>query len=136
LHVDCPWRLERENAILVGSDDWFETESRTTPPEDWDPESGGSFQEATLRSLLHDEDTSKRIIRNMTKAYWVEQMTADDMGGCEILMSGRITLRIFPDSIARECWRLLKPGDISSHFIIPPEEKSTQVPLSNSSSHL
>lgn len=124
LHVDCAWRLDRQDTILTGSDDWFETETRTTPPEDWDAESGGSFQEAVLRSLLADPDTSKRIIRNRTKGFLVEWVKADDCGGCAIGMSDSFTLRIFPDALARESWRIMKPGDLKSHFVIPPESNS------------
>jgi len=124
VHVDCAWRLDQHTKILTGSDDWFVTEDKTPPPEDWDAEQGGSFQEAVLRSVLADPDTSGRTIRNRTESFIVEAVEADDWAACMIGMSDGFALRIFTDASARESWRIFKPGDLSSHFVIPPQSSS------------
>jgi hypothetical protein len=119
LHVDCPWRLDLNDAVLVGSDDWSERADGTTPSEDWSPQSGGSLQEAVLRSVLQDPECGERLpLRNRTDGLVVETVLADTWGGCVIVMSPGYRLTLFPNSVAHECWRIFKRGT-PSHFVIP-----------------
>ena len=123
LHVDCPWRMDREGEIITGGLDWAERDDGKPEEEDWSPQAeGNSLQEAILRRILQDperKDPRRAVIKNRTNGFVVESIETDQWGGCVICMSPGYRLVVFPDSGNREAWRFFKKGDLSSHFVIP-----------------
>src|SRR5882724_7184703 len=86
LHVQCPWRLEKDGAIVTGRSDWWDTEDGSDPPDDWDPARGGSLQQAKLREVFCH--TSAKVIENHTEAFAVTQVQTTLLGDIVLDMTG------------------------------------------------
>jgi hypothetical protein len=127
LHVQCPWRLERDTGVVTGSGDLYapyENSERLDESFDW--EEGDSLQERVLRELLKGYDENTKQIVNTTNLLTVEAVQADSGGGFCLRLSGGYRLLVFPNSTRYEAWRLFRPskdGDQSNekHFVVPRE---------------
>ena len=76
LHIQCPWRIESETAIVTGSQDWYvfagEAEGVREDPDSWDTrlrrQSPGKPTESALwlpnRPGSDDYESYGQIIRN------------------------------------------------------------------------
>lgn len=106
LHLQCPWRLQSPTAVVTGSGDWYERNG----PEDYDehemkPEE--RLQQALLRVLLRDDDTSTSVLTNQAEDLIVSNVKADPWGGFEINLTPDYVLAIFPSGTRREQWRYI-----------------------------
>lgn len=118
LHIQCPWRIEAGNALLTGSNDWYEpTDLSAETEDDWDPAEGGSLQERRLRELFRDQDSSKRTISNNTASLVCTEFQVEPYGGVTIWLTGGYALRLFPAASRGEHWRIFQKGDTSTHVI-------------------
>jgi hypothetical protein len=119
LHLQCPWRLERHDAILTGLQDWYTpiAEADSADP-DWDPAKGGSLQESELRKLMDDTASTSRSVVNRTDKLLVTNFGVDGFGGFTLDVSGDIRLSVFPAGSRNEQWRLLQPGSEARHLVI------------------
>ena len=130
LHVQCPWRIEREcdAQIITGSGDLYEpydeNDERNESPN---LESGTNLQERVLRGLLQGYDERTRQIVNSTNLFVVNAVEADSFGGFRLELSGDFQFRVFPNASRGEAWRLFRPtadGERPAErpFVVPPEE--------------
>lgn len=117
LHIQCPWRIEGETAILTGFHDWYTFVGEANlsgarwDPDSWDPATGGSLQEQRLRALFGCPVDGDRPILNRTNKLFVTSVQSEVHGGCRISLDSVLTIVLFPCSSEGECWRLFRPGD-------------------------
>jgi hypothetical protein len=110
--------MEAGDAILTGSGDWLEPfDPESTIAEDWDPADGASLQEARLRELFRDQDSSKRTISNNTTSLVCTEFEVEASGGVTIWLIGGYVLRLFPAASRGEHWRIFQKGETNSHVI-------------------
>ncbi|MFD9791442.1 hypothetical protein ACFWXK_10885 [Streptomyces sp. NPDC059070] len=112
LHLQCPFRLSDNTAVLMGSQDVYypaDRPSSSDDPFDWDR------QDANL--LDHRiEEVRARIERDNPV---VEHAQADPFGGFRLAMSGGLNLQVLPvTSFRREHWRYLRPYTDEEHFVV------------------
>lgn len=113
IHIQCPWRITKKDAILVGSDDLVEQADENAEFDenfDWDVQ-GGNLRDIKLDAFLK----SGRHI--------VESVTADNLGGFELMLNNYVKISIFPTLSSKseyaEFWRLIDNRSIESiHFVI------------------
>jgi hypothetical protein len=129
LHIQCPWRLEREPdaQIITGSGDLYEPyDEADWKDEAFNWESGNNLQEQALSRLLQEYDAKTKQIVNATDRLVVNAVEADAFGGFRLDLSGDYQLRVFPCTSREEAWRLFKPtadGEqpTEAHFVVPTE---------------
>lgn len=115
IHLQCPWRITKENILLVGSDDVAEQPDENAEYDenfDWDVQ-GGNLRDVKMAEFLN------------SGKYIVESVKADNFGGFELLFNDNIRLTVFPASsnknIYSEHWRLLDNRDENkNHFVVTP----------------
>jgi hypothetical protein len=113
LHVQCAWRITREDQVLVGSHDLYYPadygdEGREIPPDfDWDRDP--NRRDKLLRLLFED---GKRL-------FVVEAVEVGTAGSLHIALGDGFCLDVFPDdSLNDERWRLFRPGFVEPHFVV------------------
>lgn len=110
LHVQCAWRIRGPNGIVVASRDrYYRAGPDPVPAEDdWDwSKPGANRCDVRIQDWL------------ATRAYTVERIGADTMGGFVLSLADNFALDVFPDdSLGSEHWRLLRPGDASAHVVV------------------
>ena len=113
LHVQCAWRIRGPSGIVVASGDRYYPAGTALSAKDdnWDWSAPGA-------------NRSDERIRQWLEAgpYEVERVSADTTGGIMLSFSRGFALDVFPDNSLdgeySELWRLLRPGDLSSHFVV------------------
>ncbi len=104
LHVQCRWRIVREDRVLVGSRDINYPADYSIGQEipddfDWD-------RDRTRLDRLIDE-----LFEAGARSFVVQQVKAGLAGGLHLDLSDNLTLELFPDDSAHEeDWRLFRPG--------------------------
>lgn len=95
LTVECPWRLELDDSILVGSED-YGTKADSNLDPDWDPTEiqSGHRQDEILARILGTEQNG--TIVNTGNGFLVHATEADQFGGVTISLSGGYRLSLFP----------------------------------------
>jgi hypothetical protein len=110
LHVQAPWRIVGSRGIVVGSVDAH------FPPSD---HKGEEFDPNDDRSLC-EEKAQAWLRKHRRNPVSVESVSADELGGFRLTLSGNYTLEVLPASgrDGYEHWRLLGPGRGSAHFVV------------------
>jgi hypothetical protein len=113
LHVQCAWRITREDRVLVGSRDLYYPadygdENREISPDfDWDRDP--NRRDKLLRLLFEDGG----------RLFVVEAVEAGTAGSLHIGLGDGYCLDVFPDdSLNDERWRLFRPGVGEPHFVV------------------
>ena len=122
LHLQCAWRIRGPQGIVVGSGDlYYPKGDFDEVPADFD------WQKENRR----DERLTALLTTGAEKPLLVEGVSADEAGGFILDMSGGFRLEVFPaDSSPDEYWRLFRPGELGSHFVVTGRgiEHSTKQP--------
>lgn len=106
LHLECMWRITSDVKILVAWTDRY----LSVDGEEADVEIIGEGN--LCDTLMHD-----LILHESSQTLTVTEVLTDQFGGFKLLLSGDLTLEVFPDiSWPSEYWRLFKPGQRESHF--------------------
>jgi len=108
IHISCPWRVVGKFLYAGSKDIDFDKEGRYDSNIDWDNQ---TYIDILMRELLNRNELV------------VQNIVADDFGGCEIHFENGIRLQIIPTSGAREpsneYWRIFAPGDeTDQHFVV------------------
>ena len=111
LHVQCAWRIAREDRIIVASRDIYYPadyhEEKGIPEQfDWDrdPE-----RRTKLLAALFENDTREFIARSVA---------GGSAGSLRITLSDQLALELFPDdSLGDEYWRFFRTGQ-GPHFVV------------------
>jgi hypothetical protein len=110
LHLQCAWRIRGPRGIVVGSGDLHYPKCDSDDiPEDFD------WQKENRR----DERLTGLLTTGAEKPLMVEGVSGDETGGFVLNISRGFRLEVMPDdSLPHEHWRLLRPGELSSHFVV------------------
>jgi hypothetical protein len=112
LHVECAWRIAREDRVIVGSRDLYypadySGDEEIPPGFDWDRDA--NLLDQQVQSLFADG----------TVEFTVLTIEAGVAGSLRIALSGDLFLDILPyDSILHEHWRLFDQRTDNSHFVV------------------
>jgi hypothetical protein len=110
LHVQCAWRIRGSAGIVVASGDRYHQPDFAPVDEQWDWSAPGTNR------------CDERIRAWLQQSYEVKSITADPMGGVALVLADSFVLEIFPDDSLdgeySEHWRILRPGDLGSHFVV------------------
>ena len=112
LHVQCAWRITRQDRVVVGSRDinypadYYE--GGTVPDEfDWD------------RDPTRLDKLVLELFDQGTKQYVVQRVEVGDAGRFCVVLSSDLSLQVFPDdSLPDEHWRLFIPRAHQPHFVV------------------
>lgn len=119
LHVQCPWRLEGPSGVITGRGDLWKPANPGDPawlqaPSDYDQ--WRSLQEARLDEFHARTEGNAGVLK-------FESITADEVGGFALAMSGGYRILVFPATSRGECWRFFRPRSEEDHFVVPPEDE-------------
>jgi hypothetical protein len=90
LGLECAWRIQTREQIIVGSEDYYEPADQNTDPN-WDPEMpGGHLQDQKLVELMGE--LADGDIINRGRDLVVTSVDADVYGGLEIGLTGGYSL--------------------------------------------
>ena len=97
LALECPWRVEQYDRILVGSDDYGERATDNSDP-DWNPSDmqRGHLQDQKLVEIMGEDRNG--AIYNTQSELEVETAAIDSLGGFQLSMSGGYRISVFPFS--------------------------------------
>jgi hypothetical protein len=127
LHIQCPWRIERGDAIYTGRSDLFNPENgryddayRAALDGDgcFDYESGNLRDRKIFALFDGVAETSAGQALPDGRRITVEAVDADRFGGASIVLSDGLRLVIFPDASMGEAWRFFSLADAGEHFVI------------------
>jgi hypothetical protein len=106
LMLECPWRIERADEIVVGDEDFGESADGFAEPDlQLEDRSWWNLQNQKLSELMGMEDDGR--IFNDGSDLIVESVSADAYGGFRIKLSGGYTLSVFPASCRTMEWMLV-----------------------------
>ena len=97
LTLECPWRIEQGDRILVGSEDyWLRAEGNTDTNWNATDMQWGHLQDQLLERIMGEEKNGS--IFNSGANLVVENVRADDLGGFQLGLSGGYVLSVFPST--------------------------------------
>ncbi|GHV43885.1 hypothetical protein FACS1894180_4310 [Bacteroidia bacterium] len=112
IHLQCPWRITKNDTLIVGSDDVSEQPDENAEYDEnfnWDIQ-GGNLRDVKLQSFI-------KLGKCM-----VQSITTDDFGGFELTFIDNIKLTVFPALSSKnfgEHWRLLdNRNGTKCHYVI------------------
>ena len=110
LGLECAWRIEKDGAIVVGAEDYYER-AQDNADESWEVGMpSGHLQDQGLAELLGE--IKGGYVVNTGAGFVVESVDGDRFGGFRIRM-GECVLSAFPASRGQMEWILSPPGDRS-----------------------
>ncbi len=104
LSLECPWRIEKRDQVVVGSQDYGLPASGNSDPA-WKPNAqSGHLQDEKLRELLGRQEDA--AIYSLRPDLVVESVKADAVGGFRLQLSGGYSLAAFPTTDNDMQWLL------------------------------
>ncbi|KQU24315.1 hypothetical protein ASG61_20560 [Bacillus sp. Leaf75] len=114
LHIQCSWRITKDNKILVASRDFYSPRTGVDDGNEhfeWDVQGNNRFDERI-----------EYFIRSLKEPLTVESIDSDEFGGLKVILSNGFTLNVFPDISEddeySEFWRFFTRGKDSFHFVV------------------
>jgi hypothetical protein len=105
LELECPWRIDREGRMVVGSEDYGErAEGNTDLNWSAKDDQTGHLQQQKLEALLGG--AMNGAVLNTTAQFVVEKVRADSVGGFQLYLSGAHILSVFPAGTTGMQWLL------------------------------
>lgn len=112
LHVECAWRITRDDRVLVGNRDlYYPADYRYADetPVGFDWERGPTLRDKLLHSLF----------QNAARELVVDRVEVYEAGGLHIVFREGASLDVLPcDSVSDEHWRLFEPDKDAPHFVV------------------
>lgn len=118
LHVQCPWRFEKQEQLIAGSGDIWTPKDSNDLNENWNYETDGNLQDSIFEKLFGPRDQRTKSFINSGQGYIVTSVQGDALGGLVLTLSGDSKISIFPASNSDEYWRFFKPGKKEKHFVV------------------
>lgn len=110
LHIQCPWRVIQNEAIILGSNDFY------IP---YDREEKEAFEWDVLGNNLFDMKAQR--LAEKVLPIRVNKIEVDDLGSINLYLEKQIVLQVFPvDSITEENWRFI--NNLTGEHIVFREE--------------
>ena len=113
LHVQCPWRITRDELFVVGSRDLYYPadyhDIHEEVPSEFDWNRAPSRRDKLLTSLFE----------NGSREFVVQGIEVRAAGFLHIVLADGLYLDVLPDdSLDHEHWRLFRPGADEPHFVV------------------
>lgn len=107
LGIECPWRIQTSDAIIVGSEDYYEQAEGSTDTS-WEPGAeSGHLQDQKLAELLGELKDGDAI--NTRVELVVDHVVTDRYGGFQIGLSGGYSIVVCPCSRGQMEWIFILP---------------------------
>ena len=105
LTLECPWRIEQHDRVVVGSEDYGLRADDNSDP-DWNPTEmqWGHLQDQKLLEIFGKSRNGE--IYNTRRELVVTSVKADTFGGFQLALSGGYALTVFPASVSDMEWLL------------------------------
>lgn len=115
LHITCEWRIVGPEGIVTGTNDkYFRAGEQWSDLSDFDDNVSGSSRLDERRTRFMEERKGNPLV--------VEGVSADNVGSFRLLFSDGYHLDVMPfHTVPYEHWRLFRPGDLDSHFVVTGE---------------
>jgi hypothetical protein len=110
LHVQCSWRVDGPEGIVTGRADFWEPADDKVDRASWDNDRDPNLQDRRMAEWLGEGPSGSGPV--------VLAVRATPHGGAEIDLSDGCRLTLFPAGTVGEDWRLFRPGDDASHFVV------------------
>lgn len=105
LHVQCAWRITRNDRVVVGSSD---------PREESEQDNGDP-----QRKLSRMDDRVQQLFEDETRQFAVEGIEIGEAGAFSIKLADGYVLDVMPDDSSDcEHWRFFKPYVEGPHFVV------------------
>ena len=110
LHVQCPWRIVRDDTVVVGMRDlYFPADETAEAPDDFDWDGVITRRDRRIAALFENE----------TRSFAVQRVDVGDAGALRIILERGHALEVFPhDSLNEENWRLFRPYLDEPHLVV------------------
>jgi hypothetical protein len=122
LHIQCQWRISDDRGIITGRNDLWKWALGKYPPDGWKYDNMDNLQDVMLHKLLKGYDLETRSYINLTDKFVVNQIHVTPLGDVTISLSPIYQLSLFLTQTRGEAWRIFKPGDLESHFVLNYED--------------
>jgi len=104
LHLQCPWRIRKENKILLTNWDIYELAMGDNEEEgEWDDTKRNVFDEI--------------VQQDKWKGKKVENIIVTEVYDLKFFLSDSYVIECFVNDIRGECWRFFKKGE-KEHLVI------------------
>jgi len=108
LGLECPWRIQTAERIIVGSEDYYQRADDNTDPL-WEPGAeSGHLQDQGLAEWLGELKDGDVI--NTGPGLIVNSVEADRYGGFQIRLTGGYSIAVVPCSRDQMEWIFMLPG--------------------------
>lgn len=121
LHIQCPWRLEKDDKIITSSADYWRYAGAGEPPSAWTPEDGNRADDAALSKIFTDVRQESRQLFNDSDKLIVRSVNLTKIGDITFLFADGHMLRVYSNTHDSEQWRLLTPSLEEPHLVFPPK---------------
>ena len=112
LHVQCPWRIAREDEVIVGSCDLYY-------PADYEGDGGAAENFDWERNVSRQDKLLESFFQNGTRQFIVRDVAVGAAASLHVALSDGFFLDLLPvDSLSIEAWRLFQPDIEHSHFVV------------------
>lgn len=104
LHLQCPWRIRKENKILLSNVDIYELAMGYNEEDgEWDDTKRNVFDEI--------------VQQNQWKGKIVENIAVTEVYDLKIFLSDSFVIECFVNDLRGECWRFFQKG-VKEHLVI------------------
>jgi len=126
LGLECPWRIQTDDLIVVGSEDYYERAENNTD-QSWEPGMpSGHLQDQKLAELLGELRDGDAV--NTRSKFIVESVEVDRYGGFRLGLTGGYIMQVFPSSKKRMEWIFTLPSGGSVMLMNGTLAKSSRYP--------
>ncbi|MGI1659916.1 MAG: hypothetical protein ACRKFN_13270 [Desulfitobacterium sp.] len=109
IHLECSWRIIKNNIIEIGSKDLY------VPSKEWKGDDE-NFEWDIQGNNLFDDWIN---LSNSCLPLNITNFSVDQVCGIKVFFEEDYVLEIFPNnSTDDECWRFFIPGNLDSHLVI------------------
>lgn len=102
LHLQCPWRIRKDNKIVLSNMDIYEWEGENG--EEWNEKRNNFFDETILKY-------------NKWNGVEVENVIISDVLDIKLILSDSYIFECFVDDIRGECWRFFEKKALD-HLVV------------------
>jgi hypothetical protein len=111
IHVDCPWRIQRAERIVIGSRDVYSPADDSVDWADFDWDVQGANGLDVKMALLFSERSGKPLL--------VQEIRVAEFGGFQLVFSDGLSLEVFPVASGDdEAWRIFQGWTHGDHFVV------------------
>lgn len=109
LHVQCAWRITRDDEVIIGSRDLYFPPAET----DDEPMADGEHKPNRLDVRIAE------LFQNEMRQFVVREVRVHNAGSFTLVLNDGYALDVVPhDSLSHEHWRFFRPYVEGPHFVV------------------